>query len=115
MDIEKWLCSLGLQEYVTAFRENNVEADVLLRRTAEDVKDIRVSSVGRPSWQPVAARMGGPDKAPRGRVPILISFPKALSNASTGAGRSRPSVGLCSNSWKPARGGTRASASGLGR
>jgi class 3 adenylate cyclase len=37
---------LGLQQYVTAFRENNVEAEVLLRLTAEDLKDIGVSSVG---------------------------------------------------------------------
>ncbi len=46
MDIEEWLRSLGLQQYVTAFRENNVEAEVLLRLTAEDLKDIGVSSVG---------------------------------------------------------------------
>ncbi|NGO54838.1 alpha/beta fold hydrolase [Allomesorhizobium camelthorni] len=46
MDIEEWLRGLGLQQYVTAFRENNVEADVLLRLTAEDLKDIGVSSVG---------------------------------------------------------------------
>jgi uncharacterized protein YjiS (DUF1127 family) len=46
MDIEGWLRGLGLQQYVTAFRENNVEAEVLLRLTAEDIKDIGVSSVG---------------------------------------------------------------------
>jgi hypothetical protein len=46
MDIEEWLRGLGLQQYVTAFRENNVEAEVLLRLTAEDLKDIGVSSVG---------------------------------------------------------------------
>src|SRR5438445_6598005 len=46
MDIEAWLRGLGLEEYVTAFRENNVEADVLLRLTAEDLKEIGVRSVG---------------------------------------------------------------------
>ena len=46
MDIEEWLRGLGLQQYVTAFRENDVEAEVLLRLTAEDLKDIGVSSVG---------------------------------------------------------------------
>ncbi|WGD55233.1 SAM domain-containing protein [Bradyrhizobium sp. CB1650] len=46
MDIEGWLRGLGLQQYVTAFRENNVEAEVLVRLTAEDIKDIGVSSVG---------------------------------------------------------------------
>ncbi|MEK1852186.1 MAG: adenylate/guanylate cyclase domain-containing protein [Phyllobacterium sp.] len=46
MDIEEWLRSLGLPQYVTAFRENNIEAEVLLWLTAEDLKDIGVSSVG---------------------------------------------------------------------
>lgn len=46
MDIEEWLRSLGLPQYVTAFRENNVEAEVLLRLTAEDLKDIGINSVG---------------------------------------------------------------------
>jgi class 3 adenylate cyclase len=46
MDIEKWLRGLGLQQYVTAFRENNVEAEVLLQLIADDLKDIGVSSVG---------------------------------------------------------------------
>jgi hypothetical protein len=45
MDIEKWLRSLGLQQYIAAFRENNVEADLVARLTAEDLKDIGVSSV----------------------------------------------------------------------
>src|SRR5688572_12830677 len=46
MDIGEWLRGLGLQQYVTAFRENDVEAEVLLRLTAEDLKDIGVASVG---------------------------------------------------------------------
>jgi class 3 adenylate cyclase/pimeloyl-ACP methyl ester carboxylesterase len=56
MDIEEWLRGLELQQYVTAFRENNVEADVLLRLTAEDLKDIGVSSVGhrRKLWDAIA-------------------------------------------------------------
>ena len=46
MDIGEWLRGLGLQQYVTAFRENDVEAEVLLWLRAEDLKDIGVSSVG---------------------------------------------------------------------
>jgi class 3 adenylate cyclase len=46
MDIGEWLLGLGLQQYVTAFRENDVEAEVLLRLTAEDLKEIGISSVG---------------------------------------------------------------------
>jgi class 3 adenylate cyclase/predicted ATPase len=46
MDIEGWLRDLGLQQYVTAFRENNVEAEMLPRLTVEDLKDLGVISVG---------------------------------------------------------------------
>ena len=59
MDIEAWLRNLGLEQYVAAFRENNVEADVLLRLTPEDLKDIGVRSVGhrRKLLEATAARV----------------------------------------------------------
>ena len=43
MDIGGWLRSLGLEEYETAFRENKVDAAVLPKLTAEDLKDLGVS------------------------------------------------------------------------
>ena len=46
MDIEEWLHGLGLQKYFAAFRENDIDAEVLPRLTAEDLKDIGVNSVG---------------------------------------------------------------------
>ena len=41
MDIGGWLRGLGLDEYETAFRENKVDAAVLPKLTAEDLKDLR--------------------------------------------------------------------------
>src|SRR5713226_3742045 len=39
MDVAAWLQGLGLERYVPAFRDNDVDARVLPSLTAEDLKD----------------------------------------------------------------------------
>jgi class 3 adenylate cyclase/tetratricopeptide (TPR) repeat protein len=46
MDVGEWLRGLGLARYEDSFRDNNIEADVLSELTADDLKDIGVTSVG---------------------------------------------------------------------
>jgi SAM (Sterile alpha motif) domain-containing protein len=46
MDVGEWLRSLGLEEYEAAFRENKVDAAVLPKLTAEDLKDLGIAAVG---------------------------------------------------------------------
>ena len=46
MDPTEWLQSLGLERYAAAFRENEIDETVLLRLTAEDLKDIGVGAIG---------------------------------------------------------------------
>jgi hypothetical protein len=46
MDVAAWLQDLGLERYVPAFRDNDVDAEVLLKLTAEDLISIGVTSVG---------------------------------------------------------------------
>src|SRR5918993_849075 len=46
MDVGAWLHGLGLGQYEQAFRDNDVDADLLARLTAEDLKEIGVASVG---------------------------------------------------------------------
>jgi class 3 adenylate cyclase/predicted ATPase len=46
MDVAAWLQDLGLERYVPAFRDNDVDAKVLLKLTAEDLISIGVTSVG---------------------------------------------------------------------
>jgi class 3 adenylate cyclase/predicted ATPase len=46
VDVAAWLQDLGLERYVPAFRDNDVDADVLLKLTAEDLISIGVTSVG---------------------------------------------------------------------
>ena len=45
MDVREWLKSLGLGQYEAAFRENDVDAEVLPTLTADELKDIGVSSI----------------------------------------------------------------------
>ena len=46
MDVGAWLRSLGLVQYEENFRDNKIDADVLPHLTADDLKDIGVTSVG---------------------------------------------------------------------
>src|SRR5262245_49744401 len=46
MDIERWLRSLGLEQYEAAFRENAIDDSILLSLTAEDLKEMGVGPIG---------------------------------------------------------------------
>src|ERR1044071_1783703 len=46
MNIAAWLQDLGLQHYVQVFRDNDIDAEVLPKLTAEDLINIGVISVG---------------------------------------------------------------------
>jgi hypothetical protein len=46
MDLGEWLRSLGLERYEPAFRENDIDDAILPRLTAEDLKELGVSSLG---------------------------------------------------------------------
>ena len=46
MDVADWLRALGLERYQATFRENDVDADLLPNLTADDLKEIGISSLG---------------------------------------------------------------------
>ena len=46
MPIDKWLKKLGLERYAAAFEANDVTDDLLPTLTADDLRDIGVTSVG---------------------------------------------------------------------
>jgi len=81
VDVAAWLNRLGLEQYEQAFRENDVDAEILRELTAEDLIGLGVTSIGHrrkllaaiaalremPSSQitsPIAAP--GPQEAPGG-------------------------------------------------
>jgi class 3 adenylate cyclase/predicted ATPase len=46
MDIASWLGNLGLDQYVQAFRDNDIDAETLPQLSAEDLKELGVASIG---------------------------------------------------------------------
>src|SRR5215467_2776808 len=46
MDVGAWLRDLGLERYVAAFRDNDIDTVVLPKLTAEDLISVGVTSVG---------------------------------------------------------------------
>ena len=46
MDVADWLRGLGLERYEATFRENDVDAELLPTLTADDLKDLGVTSLG---------------------------------------------------------------------
>ena len=46
MDIEAWLQGLGLERYAPAFRDNEIDWEVLPRLTSQDLREIGVAAVG---------------------------------------------------------------------
>jgi class 3 adenylate cyclase/predicted ATPase len=46
MNVTDWLRNLGLERYAAAFRENDVDAKLLPNLTADDLKDLGITSVG---------------------------------------------------------------------
>ena len=42
MDIAKWLCGLGLQQYAAAFRDNAIDAEILPELTDADLEKLGV-------------------------------------------------------------------------
>ncbi|MGC2202533.1 MAG: adenylate/guanylate cyclase domain-containing protein, partial [Stellaceae bacterium] len=46
MDVAAWLRNLGLERYVPAFRDNEIDWEVLPKLTSEDLREIGVAAIG---------------------------------------------------------------------
>jgi pimeloyl-ACP methyl ester carboxylesterase len=46
MDVSRWLRDLGLENYVQAFQDHDIDAEVLPRLTADDLTAVGITSVG---------------------------------------------------------------------
>ena len=46
MDIATWLQDLGLERYVPAFHDNEIDWEVLPKLTSEDLREIGVAAIG---------------------------------------------------------------------
>src|SRR5215467_13414579 len=71
MDVAEWLRGLGLEQYVPAFRDNDIDREVLRRLTAEDLRELGVGSIGhrRRLLDAIAALGEGPAAPSDGPAP----------------------------------------------
>jgi SAM domain (Sterile alpha motif) len=82
MDVAAWLQDLGLERYVSAFRDNDFDAEVLLKLTAEDLISIGMTSVGhRRKLLDAIAGLGMTVPTPQWRRPPLVDRHKSMPNA----------------------------------
>jgi hypothetical protein len=79
MDVSAWLQSLGLERYMPAFRDNEIDWDALPKLSAEDLKDLGVVlgghpwSVERPGGRLVRELANGVgDPAPHGLAAVIV-------------------------------------------
>ena len=116
MDIGAWLRELSLERYEHAFRDNAVDFGILPRLTAEDLKEIGVTTVGdrrrildaivrllEGSPHPPAAREAAPTPAERRQLTVMFVD---LVGSTTLAGGSTPRrCARCSARIRSGRGG----------
>src|SRR5690242_7223818 len=69
MDIEKWLCSLGLQQYMAAFRDNAIDAEILPELTDADLEKLGVVLGHRKRLLKAIATLAVPKATPVGPAP----------------------------------------------
>ncbi len=80
MDIEAWLRGLGLERYVPAFRDNEIDWEVLPRLTSEDLREIGVAAIGhRRKLLDAIAGLGA--SLPSAAVRAAVSDASALADA----------------------------------
>jgi class 3 adenylate cyclase len=80
MDIEAWLQGLGLERYVPAFRDNEIDGEVLPKLTSEDLREIGVAAIGhRRKLLDAIAALGAP--SPTAAVKAAVSDASAPADA----------------------------------
>src|SRR3954471_15855439 len=95
MDVGEWLKSLGLEQYAAAFHENDVNAEALPTLTAEELKEIGVSSI-RHRLRLLEAIAALRLQATPGETPIQISSSPTLTEPTGNTAERRPlSVMFC--------------------
>ncbi|HZC97431.1 MAG TPA: AAA family ATPase, partial [Bradyrhizobium sp.] len=99
MDVVAWLRGLGLEQYAPAFRDNDIDSEVLPELTAEDLISIGVTSVGhrRKLLAGIAALRQKPLPSSEETAPTVVPIPKADLGglASSSAERRQLTVMFC--------------------
>ncbi|MCA6113977.1 alpha/beta fold hydrolase [Bradyrhizobium sp. WSM 1738] len=88
MDIANWLRRLGLHQYESVFRDNDVDAETLPSLTADDLRELGITSVGhrKKLLSAIAALSPTPGKTPEDDR----GLPPAEASASRSSTKARP-------------------------
>ena len=77
MDVAELLRGLGLDQYVPAFRSNDIDEEVLRQLTGEDLRELGVTSIGHRRRLLDAIAALGTAEAPPGPTPVPITASQA--------------------------------------
>ena len=78
MNVVDWLRDLGLEQYAPAFHANDIDGEVLSRLTAEDLRELGVSSIGHRRRLLDAIATLDADRPPAAaKIPALMEAPAA--------------------------------------
>jgi class 3 adenylate cyclase len=79
MDVPAWLHGLGLAQYAPAFRDNDVDAEVLPMLTADDLIGLGVTSIGH--RRKLLAAIAALGAQPRAEPPIVVQSEAASATS----------------------------------
>ena len=72
MNIDSWLGEIGFAQYAEMFRANDIDIELLVRLTNDDLKDMGVVSLGhRKKLLEAIADLGSAPAAARGAPPVM--------------------------------------------
>ena len=95
MDVVAWLRGLGLEQYVPAFRDNDVDGEVLPELTADDLISIGVTSVGHRRKLLAAIAALGAEPTRDSAQPAVSATPTPISPPTIDAERRQLTVMFC--------------------
>ena len=85
MDVAAWLRGLGLEQYAPAFRDNDVDGEVLPELTADDLISMGVTSVGHRRKLLAAIAASAPSDSVSGERVICSHRPPRQSTPNAGS------------------------------
>ena len=92
IEITDWLRGLGLEQYAAAFRDNDIDGEILRRLTAEDLRELGVASIGhRRRLLDAIAALDEADTAAAGTAGVPAPASTSLARSRPGRSGSRPS------------------------
>ncbi len=95
MDVAAWLRGLGLEHYAPAFRDHDIDGDVLPELTAEDLISIGVTSVGHRRKLLAAIAVLGAEPARDSAQPAVSATSTPISPPTIEAERRQLTVMFC--------------------